>query len=248
MQVTHFKYFKWAHPHCSFVCLLFLLFVPSKINKHKVGDLKQIHSAIVPEAEVWYKDVSKTSPPSENPGKIPFLDPRQLLLIPDILRLVAPSVPSLCLPAVCSTVCISLCLPLRKSIMVGRALSSNPARSFYFKIINYLSLFMAHAKIFFSPNFVFITQPTIPVVTFVSLFGILPRQEPYKHKLRWFLLWLTVWGHVPSWKERHGGREHGWKASLSHVLEEQGAEKRQKVGWATIWHSVTCFFWWRHIS
>lgn len=37
--------------------------------------------------------------------------------------------------------------------MVGRALSSNPARSFYFKINNYLNLFMAHAKIFFLSNF-----------------------------------------------------------------------------------------------
>lgn len=51
IHVPHFKYFKWAHPPCSFECFfLFLLFVSSIINKCKVGDLRQIYSAIVPEA------------------------------------------------------------------------------------------------------------------------------------------------------------------------------------------------------
>lgn len=99
--------------------------------------------------EVWYKDVSKTSLPPENPGKIPFLVPWQLLLIPGILRLVAPSVPSLCLLRSAPQP-VSLFVSHLESLWwwVGPSQVTQPGL-FIFKIINYLNLLMGYAKIFF---------------------------------------------------------------------------------------------------
>lgn len=157
--------------------------------------------------------------------------PRQLLLIPGILRLVALSVPSLCLScAVCSTACISLCLLLRTSVMVGRSLSNNPTRSFYFEIINYLNLFMAYAKIFFSPNKSIwkfcVHYPThysnCDIFILIWYFAVTRSLQTQVKRVIYFVSQFEGTSHL--------GREDMVAGNTSRsVSEEQGAEKRQKL-------------------
>lgn len=173
--------------------------------------------------------------------------PGQLLLIPGILRLVALSVPSLCLShAVCSTACISLCLLLRTSMMVGRALSNNPTSSFYFKIINYLNLFMAYAKIFFSKQeylkiLCSLSNPLFQLWYFYPYLVFSVTKSLQTQVKRVFILYNSLRA-LPILEGKTW-----WQETLPEVFQRNRGQKRgRNWSWATIWyskwHSVTHFF------